>query len=292
MYELIQVSPTCYYLDCPAKVGVVLTGESEAVLIDSGSDKDAAKKVLRALQEKGRSLKAVFLTHSHADHSGGSRLLCDRTGCAVYAPGVDAGVVSNPILEPSMLYGGFPPDALRNKFLMASACPALPLTEAALPDGLAAVPLPGHCYDMVGFRSADGVVYLADCLSSRETLDKYGLAYNYDIAACLETLERVKAMEGRIFVPAHADVTEDIAPLAQYNIDCILSACERILSLCREPVCFDLLLKKLFDSYGLALSFQQYALVGSTVRSYLAYLLKQGRAEYLFSDNMMLWHSV
>ena len=44
MYELIKISEHDYYIDCPAKTGVVLTGNNEAVLIDSGSDKDAGKK--------------------------------------------------------------------------------------------------------------------------------------------------------------------------------------------------------------------------------------------------------
>ena len=45
MYELIRVSEHDYYFQSPAKIGLVLTGEREAVLIDSGSDRDAGRKV-------------------------------------------------------------------------------------------------------------------------------------------------------------------------------------------------------------------------------------------------------
>ena len=45
---------------------------------------------------------------------------------------------------------------------------------------------------MVGFRSPDDIVYLADCLSSRETLEKYQIGFIYDVAAYLKTLEMVK----------------------------------------------------------------------------------------------------
>ena len=44
MYELIQLTEHDYYIDCPAKIGLVKTGDDEAVLIDSGSDKDAGKR--------------------------------------------------------------------------------------------------------------------------------------------------------------------------------------------------------------------------------------------------------
>ena len=35
--------------------------------------------------------------------------------------------------------------------------------------------LKGHSFDMVGFKTADGTAYIADSVSSSDTLDKYGL---------------------------------------------------------------------------------------------------------------------
>ena len=40
---------------------------------------------------------------------------------------------------------------------------------------------------------------------------------------------------------------------------------------------------------GLQMNFEQYALVGSTVRSYLAWLKESGRLNARFEDNMLLW---
>jgi len=48
-------------------------------------------------------------------------------------------------------------------------------------------------------------------------------------------------------------------------------------------------LKQLFDDYGLAMTFEQYVLVGSTVRSYLAWLNDTGRLAVQFEDNMLMW---
>ena len=129
-------------------------------------------------------------------------------------------------------------------------------------------------------------------MSSRETLEKYRIGYIYDVTAYLETLERVAAMTARAFVPAHAEVTEDIAPLARYNMDAVLEVGERITALCAQPVTFEELLKGLFDHYGMAMSFQQYALIGSTVRSYLTWLQETGRVAAEFADNRMLWRRV
>ena len=161
-----------------------------------------------------------------------------------------------------------------------------------LPEGFASIPLPGHFFDMVGFRTPDDVVFLADCLSSREILDKYQIGFIYDVAGYLKTLEQVQTMTAKVFVPAHTEVTEDIADLAQYNIRKVHEIAERIVDLCAAPRGFEDILQQLFAAYGLTMSFEQYVLVGSTVRSYLAWLKDTGRLTALFEDGWMRWARV
>lgn len=292
MYELIQVSESCYYIESPAKIGLVRLNETDVCLIDSGSDKDAGRKVRQHLDKNGWHLTAIYNTHSNADHVGGNQYLQKQTGCAVYAPGIECDITRHPLLEPSFLYGGFPPAELRHKFLMAQPSDAHELTADVLPKGFELLSLPGHFFDMVGFRTAEDVVYLADCLSSRETLDKYQIPFVYDVAAYLTTLETVKTMQARMFVPAHATAAEDVSQLAQYNIDKVQQVADRILTLCAQPLCSEVLLQKLFTAYGLDMTFQQYALVGSTVRSFLSWLKGEGRLTAEFADNMLLWRAV
>ena len=114
-------------------------------------------------------------------------------------PGIECDFTRHPVLEPSFLYGGYPPKELQHKFFMAKPSDAQELTPACLPEGFELLQLPGHFFDMVGFRTPDDVVYLADCLSSRETLEKYQIGFLYDVAAYLNTLEMVKTLSGRAF---------------------------------------------------------------------------------------------
>jgi glyoxylase-like metal-dependent hydrolase (beta-lactamase superfamily II) len=289
MYELTQAAGNSWYLQSPAKIGLVRQNEKDVCLIDSGGDKDAGRRVRQLLDANGWRLTAIYNTHSNADHIGGNAYLQKQTGCKIYAPGIERDFTVHPLLEPSFLFGGFPPKDLRHKFLMAQESAAEALTPACLPAGWELLPLPGHFFDMVGFRTPDDVVYLADCLASRETLEKYGLVFLYDAAAYLRTLEQVKTMTAKRFVPAHADAAEDIAPLAQYNIDKTLEAADRIVSFCAGPLDFEELLQKIFASYGLGMDFAQYALVGSTVRSYLSWLKDEGRLRAGFENNRLLW---
>jgi len=292
MYELIQISERDYYIQSPAKIGLIKLNKSDVCLIDSGNDKDAGRKVRQILDSNGWRLVAIYNTHSNADHIGGNKYLQKQTGCKIYTSGIECDFTRHPILEPSFLYGGFPCKELRHKFLLAQPSDAQELTQEALPEGFQIIPLPGHFFDMVGFRSPDDVVYLADCLSSRETLDKYQIGFIYDVASYLQTLETVKSMQARMFVPAHAAATEEIASLAQYNIDKVQEIAEKILDICKEPLCFEAILQRLFAEYGLEMNFEQYVLVGSTVRSYLSWLKDAGHLNVCFENNMLLWQRV
>lgn len=291
MYELHQIGERTYYIESPAKIGVYLA-ENGAYLIDSGNDKDAGRKVRKILDEQGWQLRGIVNTHSNADHIGGNHYLQQTTGCRIFSSGIERAFTENPILEPSFLYGGYPCRELRHKFLLAAESEVSDFADGDFPRELEIIPLPGHFFNMAGFRTPDDVVFLADCLSSRETLDKYQIGFIYDVAEYLKTLERVKTMTARLFVPSHAAASKSIAELAQYNIDKVNEIACRITDICETPLCFERILQRLFTEYGLKMNFEQYVLVGSTLRSYLAWLHDNGRLEALFEDNMLLWRRI
>ncbi len=292
MYELIQVSERCYYINCPAKIGVYVADKDHVYLVDSGNDKDAGRKVRQILDKNGWHLAAILNTHSNADHIGGNRYLQGQTGCKVYSSGIETAFTKYPVLEPSFLYGGYPCKDLRHKFLMAQESSMTDFSDESFPKEIEVIPLPGHFFDMVGFRMPAGVVVLADCLSSRETLEKYAVSFIYDVGAYLETLNMVEKMEASMFIPAHAEASTDIKELVRYNRDKIQSIADRILSICEEPVSFEKILQEMFKGYGLAMNFEQYVLVGSTVRSYLSWLKDTGKLMITFQDSMLLWRRI
>lgn len=288
----MQVSENNYYIQSPAKIGLVKLNDTEVCLIDSGNDKDAGRKVRQILDANGWKLTAIYNTHSNADHIGGNKYLQGQTGCKIYVPGIDCDFTRHPVLEPAFLYGGYPCKDLRHKFLLAQESDAEYLTNNDLPKGFEIIKLPGHFFDMVGFRTPDNVIYLADCLSSRETLDKYQISFIYDVAAYLDTLEMVKNLNAEMFVPAHAEATDNIAPLAQLNIEKVKEIAGKVTTLCTIPLCFEQILQKLFSEYDLQMNFEQYVLVGSTVRSYLSWLKDTGKINTRFEDNMLLWERI
>ena len=103
-----------------------------------------------------------------------------------------------------------------------------------------------------------------------------------------EKLEMARQLE-RLGV----DIIEAGFPVASPDdFEAVREIAGRILELCGEPLCFEELLQKLFTGYGLTMTFEQYVLVGSTVKSYLSWLKDTGKLAVQFTDNRMLWQRV
>lgn len=292
MYELNKVGERTYFIQSPAKIGMYVEEDGGVTLIDSGNDKEAGRKVSQHLKANNWTLRTIINTHSNADHIGGNDFLQQRTGCAIRSTGIENAFARYPMLEPSFLYGGFPPRPLRNKFLVAQPSQPTGGVEEGLPEGFEIVPLPGHYFDMIGVRTPDNILFLADCLSGASIIEKYHVNYIYDVEQYLETLDKVEEMQAALFVPAHAEPVEDIRELVQLNRHKAHEIINLLLTLCYSPQTMEGLLKQLFDCYELKMDFNQYVLVGSTMRSYLAYLLDQGRLEAVFEDNCLLWKAL
>lgn len=293
MYELIRAGERTWYIDCPVRVGIYLIDDGGGVcLIDSGGDRDSGKKILKIIETNHWRLKLILNTHSHADHVGGNAFLQERTGCPAYIAGTDAAAANHPILEPALLYGGFPCRELRNKFLLAPASKTGELTQEILPGGLEMLRLDGHSFAMTAFRTSDGVWFLADSLTGVNIIEKYHIQFVYDVETYLASLEKAGKLNGKLFIPSHAEPTADIAPLAAANLRKAREIIGLVTGLCRSAPTCEELLAAVASHYKLKLDFNQYALVGSTLRSYLACLHDRGTIEIDFSGPLPRWKTV
>ncbi len=282
--EPIQVGEKTYYLKNATNIGIYKLNEKDVCVIDTGNDKDAGKKILKAITEQGWEITTIINTHSHADHIGGNQVLQERTGASIYASEEEIPFIEHPLLEPSMLYGGYPFLGLQNKFLCAKKSKATAIAKD-LPEGLEVLSLPGHSPDMIGIKTSDNVYFLGDALVSQETIDKYHIFYLYSIEKTLQTLNALEVLTGTVYIPSHVEATKSIHTLIDLNRQKIEEIQQKILEICLFPISFEDILKKIFDTYHLVMNTNQYVLVGSTIRSYLSYLLDENKLEFSFEDN-------
>ena len=289
MYELIPLHENTYYMECPAKVGLYFSADQKAIIIDSGIDKDTAKKIERHLLEREVSLSMILNTHSHADHCGGDFYLQEKTGCPIYAPDLESAIIRQTFLEPSILYGGYPYKELRNKFLMAKPAMAMDIQTASLPKGFEWIELPGHTFQQIGIRTPDDIWFIADSLFDNSILTKYSYTFMYDIQGQMETLEKLKTLKGLWFVPSHGNPTQNLSFLIQQNQEKLRRDLEQVKGFCGEGITWEELLKKVMDYQQQTLNHNQYVLIGFTLRSYLSYLKDQQELICYFEENRLLW---
>ena len=286
--ELIKAGEKTYYIKNPTNIGIYKLDDNNIYLIDSGNDKEAGKKILKIINEQGWNIKGIINTHSNADHIGGNKVIQDRTGCEIYASDIEESFVKYPILESTMLYGGFPFKDLRNKFLLAKESKPKNINEL-LVDGLEFIPLKGHFFDMIGIKTSDNIFFLGDSLFSEDTINKYHLFYIYDVGEYLNTLSYLKNLKGKLFIPSHCKATNNIDSLIELNKKKIEEILDVIYKYCVENRTFEEILKYIFDKYLLTMNINQYVLISSTIKSYLSYLYDNNKLTYEFIDNKMVW---
>jgi len=308
--DLKQIGDSTWVIPGQVNIGLYVKA-GRAALIDSGNDKEAGRQINKRVEERNWELECIINTHSNADHIGGNAFLQKKTGCRFAATLGEAPFISRPELEAAFLYGGYPYPGLDNKFLRAAPSEVTdiipksgPITIGGAttfggqtPDnkGLRAVPLPGHYFDMIGIRTPDNIVFLADAVFSEQIIKKYHLFYIYDVEAYLTTLNEIGKMEAVMYIPAHAPPTEDITPLLEVNRNKVLEIAGVLTGLCGEDIEgaeFDDILAGVCKHYGIELDASHYVLVSSTLRSFLSYLAVQNEVIPAWTGGRMVWKGI
>lgn len=286
--ELTKLGEKTYCIQNPTNIGIYKLDDEKVCLIDTGNDKDSGRKILKIINEQNWQVECIINTHSNADHVGGNKFIQDRTNCKILSSKIETAIINNPELEPALLYGAMPVNELNNKFLLAkeSTCQVI---DNNLPAGLEYFTLKGHFFDMIGIKTSDNIYFLGDSIFSEETINKYHIFFIYDVEKYLQTLDFLETLNGTFYIPSHVKPLTDLKELIKINKNKINEICNYILSFCQNPATTEEIIKNIFDTYNLEININQYALLGSTIKSYLTYLNNQNKVEYFFKDNLLYW---
>ena len=225
----------------------------------------------------------VFNTHSHADHCGGNAYIQKQYNAPVYCPELEQDFVQNPILEPTYLYGAYPIEALKNKFLMAKASKVTHVIDSESPievmfhgesHTFIPISLKGHSPNQYGFLTPDGIAYLGDALISSEMVAKHPLIFTYHVAEHYKSLNRLKTLAAKGFVIAHGGYYDHIDALIDSNIHALNLTQNHLLSaLNQSPHTFDQLHEMLYNAYDLNENVPLHILNRSVLKAHITYLV-------------------
>ena len=291
--SLENLTQSVSYIPGAVNIGVIHNGK-DALIIDSGLDKDSGRQIKKALESADLKLKAIINTHSHADHFGGNDYLVRNLGPLVYAPTLESSIIQTPLLEPIYLFhGAYPIKELRNKFVYAKPSPVHSTLDAGLSKisdiKIDVVSLKGHSFNQIGILK-DGIMFCADTAFSDKVIDKYRIPVLQDVKSQIETLNMLRNTKYNLYVPSHAKPTEDITNLLEINMKNIKELSLYILDLLEEPLTIDQIESGLFKKYELNLeAVQQYYLIHTTIMAYLSYLYETKKIKLELKNNKPTW---
>lgn len=272
---------------CVIDLGATLIGcirnDGGAVLIDSGLEARQAQKLDKLLQTP---VTAVYHTHSHADHIGGSAYFHEKHGAAVYMPAAEISLTAMPLLEGALLYGGMSPAALRNKFFLAEPVPSAAIPQEpfeALNIPVTPLPLHGHSPAHTGYM-IEGCAFLGDSVLTSDVITKHGVLYMFDPEASLNTLDYIDSLDFSQAVLCHKGCMTK-AECAEHT------ACQRhhihtIFELTRQfssGTTADDIAIKIAEHMNINLNTGIYLLILSSIKGYLYTLVKRGEVAEEFA---------
>lgn len=192
----------------------IVDGDEGVTLVDTLLPrKDGV--VAKGLGEIGRSLddvRAILLTHSHADHSGGAAALKAGSAAAVYASEADAPAIQGAVKPPD------PPMPLYVKplALVMSLLPAPPPTDVdihvseasgeLLPGDLRAIDTPGHTPGHTSYLldRSGGVLFVGDAAKATKSGKVIRGYFNRSTPAIDGSLQRLAELDFEVAAFGHS----------------------------------------------------------------------------------------
>ena len=289
--KLINICGNSFYIDGAVNIGVVTNDKKEAIIIDSGSDDDTAKKIIRLLDEQGMKITTIINTHSHADHCGGNSLISNRTKAKIFAPHFEKAIIEYPELEPFYLYSAAPLKQLDVKFLKAKPS----IVDSIITPGeieingikLNIIDLSGHSPGMIGVVSEDNVAFVADSFFSEDILNKYKLPFFSDIKNTLKTFENLESMNCDYYLPCHGTLLTDLKQAVNANRKAIFHVIELIKGFTEMACDREEIIAKIIMQLEIAQNIPQYYLTLATVSAFLSFLSNEGIISPIFEDNRL-----
>lgn len=309
--KIIELSSGVYVIPGTTNVGVITNEEGSAIevyLIDSGCteiDGEYVLDVLKAFfEQQGQSftLKAIITTHGHADHCGAHNFLTQETGCKIWAAKREQGAMETPVIQSSVLWGGYPPHEMRTLFFMPSSTKVDrfiskdDVIELSGGRTLSFIELNGHSYEALGViitaKNEHKVVFAGDNIFPRNEIINHWIPLIMNPVEFMDSLDRLCAIENIDWcIPSHGDfLKRNINEAAELNKIAIISTRTCILDSLKtkKRLTVEEIVKYVADKNDMKLSLSQYALVHSTIKSYIA-VMHDAREIKMEVDNNKLY---
>lgn len=293
---LRKIRGNTYYIHGATNVGIYAFKNKNCILIDTGINNTAARRVENILDENGLHPKYIINTHSHLDHCGGNNYFIDNyPGCIVYASEKEKIFMENPDFLPYTLFSSHGLKNMKkgNNPIRVDYNPEYGINKIN-DEKFEIVALRGHSIEQIGIITPDKVCFLGDSIFSEKILDKYSFPYLYNIEDSLSTLSVIKDVDAEYFVVGHSDQIyekSEIISLADRNIANIEFYCSQCLTILEQPLTREDLLQNIAILNNLPMDKQQYYLNFAAVSAFISYLYNKGQLDEFIDDGKIYYYN-
>ena len=312
--SLTQLIPGIYVIPGTTNVGVITDTKNSVTnvyLVDAGRTEEQGFAVLSVVdsffksQNKTYKIKAIFNTHAHSDHTGADSVIQKQTGCEIYLSKYERGILENPYLQASILWGGFPPGEFQNSLYMPGEVKSTKLIDFSktitinAPDGnkykISFLELPGHYFGDTGVLISakdKRILFAGDAISNRRELGKYWIQFMIQPEKFIETLQKICAIQNLEWcIPSHGKIIkEDLPETAELCTIAIYSTRQSILNALKNgSLSTEQLIKEVARQHNISMGLGQYNLVSATIRSHLSSLREKKQIKMKVIENQVFW---
>ncbi len=306
--KFTELIPDVFYIPSATNIGIIVVRENSnkalVYIIDSGPSEIEGEYILDLLEEnlKEYAVRAIIITHGHADHTGGLNFIKEHTGCEIWVSEKEKLFVENPELHGSILWGSYPPRELRTLYFKATPAKTDRIITKedfiALEDGrtLSFFEFEGHSPQSIGIiiENHDGkkVLFAGDAIFPRKELGEHWIPLITNPIRYMDSLDKIGEMEDLEYcVPSHGDIiSNDLLENVEMNKIAILSTRQCILNCLKKgKKTTDEIVKYVADYHGLNMKLSQYALITSTIKSYLAEMQDERKVTLQVEENILYY---
>lgn len=315
---LTEIIPGVYVIPGVTNVGVITdTNNSitDIYLVDTGRTEEQGLSVLNAITDffnnknQKFQIKAIFNTHAHSDHCGADSVIQKQYNCPIYLSAYERGILDNPYLQGSILWGGFTPHELQNSLYKPAEVKDTRLIDFTKkidfhsPDSsgssdfsVSFLELPGHYYGDTGIlitaKNGDNILFSGDAISNREELGKYWIQFMVQPEKFMQTLDKIcKIPNLKCCIPSHGKIIyDDLNETAELCKIAVISTRQSILnSLKHKKLTTEQVIQEAAKQNNISMGLGQYYLVSATIKSHLACLHDQKIIKMKVIENQVVW---
>ena len=225
------------------------------------------------------------------DHIKGNRAFKNILNSDIYAQPEEIPFGIYPGIEKLYLYSAVPPTFFNNSFFSAKGVNISDINERK--PNLNYHKLPGHSQGHTVF-SKYGCVFTGDLVFERRIAEKYGYLYMIDIAQQLDSLQKIRGINGECFIPSHGPVIDrsSFSELVDFNMDFIKNQIDEFMDYFSMPITLDELTGKFAVKIKFNGDLPNYYLLRSYVSAVIKYHLEKKHINGFLSEKGLMFESL